>query len=185
MDDKTAPESGWAVHDESPQPAAPATAPATPKKSLEPVVWTASEFIENHKSPMWYSALLVCTILLSALIFFVFHDIIGVVFTVVVALLFAILGGRKPQQIPYQVDEHGITVNGKFYSYGLYKSFSILREGEVGYINLMPLKRFMPEMSIYFAVADESKIADVLAGSLPYDQREEHSFDRLMKKLHF
>jgi hypothetical protein len=115
----------------------------------------------------------------------VFHDIISIVFIVIVSILFAALGSKKPRQLPYQVDDRGITINGKFYSYNMFKSFSVLREGAMAYVNLLPLQRFMPELSIYFSTEDEDKIVDVLASNLPYEHRDENAFDRLMKKLHF
>jgi hypothetical protein len=43
----------------------------------------------------------------------------------------------------------------------------------------------MPELSIYYPPEEEEKILNVLTGSLPNDQKQEHSFDRLMKRIRF
>ena len=183
MDSDQQQDGTWAFRSED----APGSVPSqqTNAEAAQPVSWTASEFIANHKSPLWYLGLLAVTALLSALVFFVFHDIISVICIVIVSILFAMLGGRKPRQLSYLVDSQGITIGGKFHPYSLFKSFAIMREGAMGYVNLLPLKRFMPELSVYYALEDEERIVDALGDNLPYEQREEHSFDRLMKRLRF
>jgi hypothetical protein len=102
-----------------------------------------------------------------------------------VGILFAILAGKQPRQLSYSLDTSGITIGEKFYSYEMFKSFTILEEGAIGCVNLLPLKRFMPELSIYYPPEEEEKILNVLTGSLPNDQKQEHSFDRLMKRIRF
>jgi hypothetical protein len=49
----------------------------------------------------------------------------------------------------------------------------------------MPLKRFMPPLSLYMDPADEEKIVDVLADYLPVEQREQDPIDKLMRRLRF
>lgn len=182
-DEKATSEGSWSFHDEETQQTP--TSDLSQQHPQETVSWTASEFIANHKSPGWYFALFTATGILSAALFFIVHDIISIVFIIIVSILFATLAGKKPRQLPYQIDSHGITIGGKSYPYGMFKSFSVLHDGPIGYINLLPLKRFMPELSIYFAMEDEQRIVDALASNLPYEHREESPFDRLMKKLHF
>jgi hypothetical protein len=85
----------------------------------------------------------------------------------------------------YTVDDQGITVDAKFYPYSLFKSFAVMQDEALGYINLLPLKRFMPDISIYYAPDDEQKIFDALANNLPHEQRQEHRVDSLMKRIRF
>jgi hypothetical protein len=49
----------------------------------------------------------------------------------------------------------------------------------------MPLKRFMPILTIYFEQKDESKIVAVLGQFLPVESHQLDAVDRLMHKLRF
>lgn len=149
------------------------------------VSWTASEFIANHKNAGWYAMLFAAIAAIAGLTYILTRDWISATTIVIVGSMFAILAGKKPRQLSYRLDSKGITVGDKFYPYGMFKSFTVLHEGAIGCINLLPLKRFMPELSIYYPPDEESKILDVLTASLPNDQKAEHSFDRLMKRIRF
>ncbi len=162
-----------------------AGSPSEPSRNIEPVTWTASEFIAHQRTPGWYLSLIGGFVGLSIIIYLLTKDLISVVAIMIVAILFLIASTKRPEQLPYQVDEHGISIGKRFYPYDLFKSFAMRQEGAIGSITFMPLKRLMPEISIYYAPDDEARIVDVLAGSLPNDQRKEHSADRLLKHLRF
>ena len=166
----------------------PEEKPASSKKELNPppeVKWAASEFIHHHKSFGWYFSLLGGIALLCGLIYVFTKDIISIAATAIVGLLFAVLASRKPRELPYQINERGITIGQKLYPYSLFKSFAIAQEGAFGSINLMPLKRFMPELAIHFPTDQETKIVEILAFYLPQEEHQEHSVDKLMKHLRF
>jgi hypothetical protein len=163
----------------------PAPAPQQPAKDSQEISWTASEFISNHKSPSWYITLLAFVSVVAGLTYVFTGDYISTGTIVIVGVLFAILAGKQPRQLSYSLDTSGITIGGKFYPYEMFKSFTILEEGAIGCINLLPLKRFMPELSVYYPPEEEEKIINVLTGSLPNDQKPEQSFDKLMKKIRF
>jgi hypothetical protein len=158
------------------------------KKKIEnpnEVSWTASEFIAHHKGASWYLMLLGAIVAVAGLTYLLTGDSISTVTIIIVGFLFALLASKKPRQQSYKIDHSGINVGEKFYPHESFKSFAVIEEGVVGCINLVPLKRFMPEISIYFPPEEEAKIIDILSASLPNDQREEHQFDRLMKKIRF
>ncbi len=161
------------------------SSPQSNQTPVQPVSWTASEFIANQKDAKWYSAVLGGAAMLCVLVVLIFHDYIAAVAIFVVVILFVIVAGRKPQQLQYTIDTHGVTVGKKFYSFNDFKSFSVDEESAIGSISFMPLRRFMPELSIHYAPEDEDKIIDVLAVSLPNDQRAEQGVDRLMKRMRF
>lgn len=160
-------------------------APSAAQTPVKPVTWTASEFIAHHKTPGWYAAVAGGFIMLGVLIYVVTKDIISVVAISIVVILFLVASGKKPQQRPYQVDDQGVSIGSRFYPYSLFKSFAMRQEGAIGSISFMPLKRLMPEISIYYAPEDEARIVDVLTANLPNDQRKEQGVDRLMKRLRF
>jgi hypothetical protein len=188
-------EGGWTFHkeDEAQQPPPPqeqepeqqpVDAPA-PRQPQPEVAWTASEFISHNKGAGWYATLIGGLAAMCVLVYIFTRDIISIVTIAVVFILFLIIGASKPQQRHYSVDGQGITIGEKFYPYAMFKSFAVLHEGAIGSVNFIPLKRFMPELSVYFAPEDEDRILDVLLSSLPNEQRGERATDRLMKRLRF
>jgi hypothetical protein len=104
---------------------------------------------------------------------------------VIVTVLFGVFAARKPRTLNYALDDAGIHIGQKFYSYGDFKSFSVLDEGGLNAIWLMPLKRFMPSLTIYYAPNDEDKIMRVLSSFLPFEDRDHDMVDRLMRKVRF
>ncbi|MGI9027664.1 MAG: hypothetical protein ACR2FM_02365 [Candidatus Saccharimonadales bacterium] len=152
---------------------------------ITPVSWTASEFIAHQKDPVWYGVAIGSLVVICGAIFLVTKDLISVITIVAAGILFLVASTKKPQQQPYTVDHQGISIGEKFYPYSMFKSFVFRQEGAIGTVSFMPLRRLMPEISIYFAPEDEERIIDILAASLPNDQRAEHPFDRLTKRLHF
>lgn len=153
--------------------------------SGQSVDWTASEFISHHKSTTWYLSFIAVIALLSGGIYFLTSDVVSSGAIGIAGVLFIVLASHKPREMSYKIDTEGITIGSKFYHYGQFKSFGVHQEGAIGAINLMPLKRFMPELSIYYPPEHENEIVEILAYHLPHDQREEHHVDRLLKKIRF
>jgi hypothetical protein len=101
----------------------------------------------------------------------------------VVGVIVGVFAGHKPKQIQYEITESGLGVNGKNYPYNAFKSFTVLREGNLSSVNLIPLKRFMPPVSAYFEPKDEPKITEALGNHLPYENRKMDGIDRLSRRL--
>jgi hypothetical protein len=149
------------------------------------VSWTASEFIDKHKSGGWYLAFFLGLAMLSGLIFIFTRDYISAGAIVLAGVIFVILTKKKPQQLPYEVNNKGLKIGNRFYQYGDFKSFGLAQEGGIKSINFVPLKRFMPEISIYFPPEQEVVIIGILAQHLPHDVHVEKTMDKLARKLHF
>jgi len=157
--------------------------PAPRRKSDPSVSWQAAEFIEHPHPSSWYATLAIGTFLLSALVYLVTKDLFATGTIIVVGVIVGVFAGHKPEVIQYEVTESGISVNGKNYPYGAFKSFAVLHEGSLNSVNLFPLKRFMPPVSAYFEPKDEDKIVDALGNYLPYEERKMDVIDRLSRRL--
>lgn len=163
----------------------PGTKAAQTNNSGDDISWTASEFIAHTKNSGWYIILAVATIALTAIIYLLTKDKVTSVAIVIASLLFGIMASRKPRELQYSVGADGMHIGQKFYPYGVFKSFSIMQEEGIESIWFMPLKRFMPGLSIYFAPDEGQKIVNVLSEYLPFENRELDLTDRLMHKLRF
>lgn len=173
---------GWQFRPEG-SPSAPEEQPS--RHEVAAVSWTGSEFISQEKSAMWYLALFGALGLICGGIYLVAQDVISIVFILIMGVLFAIVASKKPRQLQYSIDQTGLRIGQKFYPLHDFKSFSVQKDGAIGYVNLLPLKRFHPELSVYYAPEDEDKIVGALSDQLPFDQRPESMVDRLLKQIRF
>jgi hypothetical protein len=147
------------------------------------VSWQAPEFIEHQHGSGWYAALVTTTLVIAVLVYLTSKDIFATITILVVGVIVGVFAGHKPQQVTYEVGSRGLSINGKLYPYGSYKSFTVLHEGPLSSVNLFPLKRFMPPISAYFVPADEQKVVDALGDNLPYEERKMDNIDRLSRRL--
>lgn len=186
---ENAQDAGWVYHSND-QQSDPSQQPEhdtgqTPAKNVE-ISWTASEFIANHKSPGWYLGFFVVIGIIVSLILLLTKDWISAIAITLVGILFASIANRKPRQLPYLVNNQGVSVGSRFYPYSSFKSFALIHEGAIGSVNFMPLQRLQAELTIYFPPEEEDAIIEVLAEHLPNDQRAaERTLDKFIKKFHF
>lgn len=149
------------------------------------VSWTALEFVEHDKTQSWYLSMVGISVVVVAAVYFITKDLFNAFIIVIAAVLFGVVAGRAPRHMDYMVNGHGVAIGRRFYPYSEFRSFSIADEGHVRSIVLMPLKRFMPSLTLYFDPADEQRIGDVLADHLPFAQYQRELTDRLMRRIRF
>ncbi|PIZ63306.1 hypothetical protein COY17_00815 [Candidatus Saccharibacteria bacterium CG_4_10_14_0_2_um_filter_52_9] len=159
--------------------------PETPVQADSSISWTASEFVAHHKSAGWYGLLALAAAGIAGLILFITHDGISVAVVIVAALLLAVYAARQPRQLQYRLDGQGIIIGDKHYGYHEFRSFSVLPEGAFSSIVFMPLKRFAPPISIYYAPEDEDGILNLLSERLPFEQARRDAVDSLMRRIRF
>ncbi|MBX4188665.1 hypothetical protein KW792_01030 [Candidatus Saccharibacteria bacterium] len=148
------------------------------------VSWEAAEYIEHHHGASWYLLLVVFTAALAALVYLISSgDLIATGIVAVLGVIVGIFASQKPGIAKYEIGDSGLSVNGKLYKYGNYKSFSIINEGELSSANLLPLKRFAPPLAAYFSPADEKKVTKALGDKLPYEESKLDGIDRLTRRL--
>jgi hypothetical protein len=153
--------------------------------AVEPVSWTASEFIAHAKSFKWYAALFLGAVVFAALVYLVTRDYVSVGVVLGAALIFGIYAGHPPRELQYRLDGSGLTIGKKHFTYGEFRSFSVLPEGAFSSIVFMPLRRFAVPTTIYYAPDDEDKIVSLLGSYLPIEERGHDAVDRLMHRIHF
>ena len=175
-----APESQWQFNNEE----SPAPENSAPMQH-DPVNWTASEYIAHEKSAGWYMLLALAVVAFAAAVYFVTKELVSSVVIVIMGAAFGAFAARKPQELEYSLDNSALHVGGRSYSYAQFKSFTIVDEGPIHSIMLMPLQRFMPPLSVYYGPEDEDKIANALSSYLPYEDRKQDYIDKFMRKVRF
>ncbi len=149
------------------------------------ISWTASEFIAHEKTSQWYITLAGVTAALALVVFLLTGDVVAILMIIFGASLFGVYAGRQPRQLPYQLNHHGLRIGTRLYDLQQFQSFSVVPEGAFSSIILMPLRRFAPMTTIYYAPEDEDKIVDVLSAQLPYAEHKLDSVERLMRRIRF
>ena len=175
-------------------PAVPPADPASPEREVaEPrtvsdgasITWTASEFIAHSKTAGWYIMLTVAAVILAAADWLLTKDLVSSIIILFAALLLGVYAAHKPRQLQYQLDDMGLTIGDKRFTYDQFQSFAIVPEGAFSSIVFMPLKRFAPFTTIYYDPADEEKIITLLADRLPMEAREHDAIDRFMRRIRY
>lgn len=189
------PEAGWvfspgssagADQPQSAQPVSGSTAgQKTAASSTNSVKWSAQEFVEHERSAGWYLVLGVGAVVLAAVVLLLTKDKITVGMILVVALIFGSFAHKKPRTLEYSLDNDGITLGAKKYPYSLFKSFSVSEEGPLHSLVLMPLRRFMPLISVYYPNDEEEKILQKIANFLPFEEHRQDFVDKMMNKIRF
>jgi len=172
---------GWQFTPED-EPAATQVA----ESPAEPVRWTASEYVAHHKSTGWFLLVALSTLGVAGLVYALTGgEILSTVMILIAGTTFGVFAARRPQVLEYVVAAHGISIGRRQYGWNEFKSFAVVDENALHTVELMPLKRFHPPISIYFAPDDEAAILAVLSASLPVERRSQDPLERLMHKVRF
>lgn len=159
-----------------------ADSPAAARKPAS-VSWTASEYAEHQRGFGWYLGLIIITAALAAGAYLLLHDYFATGIVIVLAIIVIFYAGHPPRSMQYELDGNGIKVGDKPYGYSLFRSFSILREGDLSTITFYPIKRLALPLAIFFDSKDEKRITELIGDYLPLEERGPDRFDRLARRL--
>ena len=178
-------ETNWSFKDEASGQQLGAPENPGPPPSIDAITWTGSEFLDKQKTFSWYLGLAGVIAVVCGIIYLLGRDVFPVVFIIIISVLFAVVASRRPRQLQYTIDDNGLSVGRRGYSFADFKSFSLQQDGAIGYINLMPLKRLAMEVSIFYPPEEEQRVIEALSQHIPHDQVEEPMVDKLFKNFHF
>lgn len=163
----------------------PDLAPATASSDEVSVSWTASEYIAHDKNISWFVILGAGLFVLVGLGYFLTRSIFATVLLASAGLSFGIFSVRPPRVLQYQILDSGILIGEKLFPFSELKSFTIHDETAVPSVMLMPLKRFMPPITIFYDPQTEDLIINALSDHLPHEDRAPDLVDRLMSRIRF
>ena len=149
------------------------------------ISWTASEYIAHHKTTQWYVMLGGAALVVALLVWLLTRDKISALVVIVGAIALGGYGARQPRELQYSLDVGELTIGQKQYDLQEFRSFTIDDQQQFSSVNLLPLKRFSPGLTIYYAPEDEDAIIDVLSQVLPIETHQPDLIDRLMQRIRF
>lgn len=156
-----------------------------------PVIeWEAPEYIHHDKSNAWFVGFGFIVVAAVAAIYLLTNewgldDWLLVVLVLIMATAVVVYANRRPGILQYSLDREGLQVGEFFYPLQTFRSFSFIEEANSIGVELMPLGRFRPPLSIYFSEQIGEEILNLLSDFLPHEERQIDIVDRLVKKLRF
>lgn len=169
----------------APEPVAPAEQPSVNTASDTPLQWQASEYIHHEKHGQWFLALFGVAALLIVIAFFLIQSLTFGILIAVMTLSVAVIARRPPRVMTYLLSPHGIRVNDRTFNLFEFRAFGLVQEQAMYSIRLIPNKRFMPMVSVYFPPELGEQIVDMLGANLPMETIHFDALDRLVEKIRF
>jgi hypothetical protein len=150
----------------------------------ESIAWEASEYVHRSKDVVWIIVFILVSLgFLGVALWFRAWTFAALV--VVMAVAMGFFAFRQPRVLKYSLTPQGLKIGEKHYDYQEFKAFGVKTEDAFYSVMLLPVKRFMPAITIYFAEADGEKIVDILGQYLPMENLKPDFIDNLMRRLHF
>ena len=112
-------------------------------------------------------------------------DFVAACMVALAGIIFGVFSARPPRVLNYSISETGVQIGQRLYPYHEFKSFGLSEEGPLRSVLLMPLKRFLPPITVFYEPQAEDSIMNVLASYLPFEHRQPDAIDKLMSRIHF
>ena len=171
-------QAGWAYTQED-------TSPSSATTDIQDLSWTAAEFIPHPKGAEWYLGLTGVACVLTVVVYLLTSDMFSAGVVVFMAVLFGVYAARNTRMQQYGLDRSGLNLGQKTYSFHEFKTFSVAEESSIASIILMPLKRFMPPLTIYVSAEAEETVVSVLSQYLPFEPHKTDVIDSLLSRIRF
>lgn len=162
----------------------PYSAPAHNAEAPEVISWEASEYVHNDKGAMWLIGLGVVGLVFAAVALY-FQAWTFLALVVVASVAMGVFAFRKPHVLHYTLNNNGVQIGDKTFHYADFRAFGILQEGAFFTMTLIPVKRFAPALSVYFAEEQGEDIVDIVSAHLPMEHIEPDIIDQIMHRLRF
>lgn len=165
-------------------PQVPTETPYAPAPT-EGISWRSTEFTSIEKNRLWYGAVVLGSVLISVVIYFLNKDVITAAIVLIALVGLAYFSGRKPREQDFTVDREGVSVGKNYYPFHEFRNFSISEDATSTSFILIPLKRFMPAINIYVPAEYEQTVMTIVSEALPFDQHHVDVVDAFMRRIRF
>ena len=166
---------------EAPEVSEASKVPNSPTDLTQPINWQAVETIPVQRDFNWYICFVTVTIILMALAIFVFKSWSFAILIPVMAMTLVVMSKREPSLINYSITPQGVSVGQRDYAFGEFRSFGLMQHQGQHYAVLLPVKRFAPELTIYFAEEDGERIVDMLGARLPLQEMKPDIIEKFIR----
>jgi len=152
--------------------------------SEEKLTWSALEYEEKERSTDWFWALGVIVVagsitsIIYANYFFAMLIIIG-------GILLGFFAIKKPETVPYELNEKGLKIKTRLFPYDTIKSFWV-QDGGKPTLFIKSARMFLPMLSIPITEELTEKVKNIfLSKNVAEEEMKEHPSDKIMESLGF
>lgn len=156
----------------------------TKETTNKSISWSAPDSLGLQKSSRWYILLISLAIIVSVVSYLLTKDLVTVAVICVATVAIIFYTKSKPHNLDYSLGRKGLDIGQKHYGFEAFKSYHVL-EDRLPTIQLMPQRKFMLPISVYFTPDDGEKIINILGEHLPYENKKQDLLDRVISKFHF
>jgi len=152
------------------------------QKESDILAWEASEFRSYEHNWKWYVAILVAS--LGVIGYSVYSKdwfMIAVVVLVNVFLFF--FAKKQPKTIQYRITQLGLYAGDHFYSYNEIHSFWLSLKDREKRLNLIFMKKYLPQLTILLDNVDSLQIKTVLGKYIPEQENRSDSLIDLLARI--
>jgi hypothetical protein len=146
--------------------------------------WEASEYVHHTKGMGWYAVLGVAVAVLVA-IAALLHIWLYIATFLIMGAAIIVYARKAPRVLTYELTPKGIVIEGKQYPFADFRSFGVLKDEDWHTIDLEPMKRFAPRITVLFDSDDLDSILDHMELHLPRTDREPDLVERATRYLRF
>lgn len=147
------------------------------------VSWEAQEFIHQEKGGAWFIVFTIVLIVLLAAAILLMKSWSFAILLVVIAAVIIVFAKRPPRVLKYSVTNKGLYIDESLHPFKNFKAFGVIHDGAEYSIMLIPTKRFMPGITVYFPEESGEQIVDMLGSRLPMQELHLDFLDRIIRKL--
>ena len=148
----------------------------------ENISWEAEEYIIRNRNTWWYVGLIVVSLALCVLSFFLkWWTFLALIVLIDITLLTSSL--RPPRKIKYTLTNDSLEEGNNKHNFADYKAFGILREDNHYSVILIPKKRFSLSTKVYFPSSNGETIVDWLGARLPMEEIKLDFLDKIVNFL--
>lgn len=150
------------------------------------ISWTASEFIYHEKSTTWFMGLGCATFTLALSGFFILgRDWYTLIIIMLLGIIFGVAAARKPRILQYIVDDYGLSVDQKHYTYDDFKFFSIIDDKAISSMVFIPSNRLGTSITIYVPADKIDDVSNLVSTYLPLEKHDYGYADKFLNKIKF
>ncbi len=152
---------------------------------MQPLIsWDSPEHIHTEKNNDWYWAVGIITLTAVTLSFILGNIIFGILILVGVFAL-VVHSSRRPRNIHCEINDRGILINDRLYSFLNLESFWIDAEKEDKKLIIKSSKTFMPYIIIHLPENDSERIRGILLDYIAETEHHEPLSQQIMERLGF
>jgi hypothetical protein len=155
-----------------------------PQQAPEGLSWEASEYVHIDKGGAWIAGLVIVTLVFVGIaVWLAAWTFVALILVMAVAV--GVFAFRPPHTVRYTLTHDGIIIGDKTFNYSDFRAFGILEDGAFFTMTLIPIKRFAPALSVYFAEDHGEQIVDIVGDHLPMEDVKPDFIDTIVRRLRF